>query len=327
MRALSIPLILLVVFSIHAQELPRVSSLAHTFSIVARDPDNGEMGIAVQSHWFSIGGTVTWAEAGLGAIATQSLVNPAFGPEGLKLLREGKNASEAVRILIESDEGRDYRQLAIVDAQGNIAGWTGSKCIAAAGHICGDNYSVQANMMLNDQVWPAMDKAFKTAKGNLAERMMLALEAAQQAGGDIRGKQSAAMLIVKGKPTGKVWEDRVIDLRVEDHPEPLVELRRLLQIDAAYKHMNAGDLAIEKNEVETALREYGLAEKLFPENLEMQYWHAVSLANIGKVQEAQPIFLEIFCRDPNWRTLTKRIYDVGLLNLEPKQLQRIIEIK
>jgi uncharacterized Ntn-hydrolase superfamily protein len=327
MRTLIIPLILLVVLSIHAQELSHLSSLVHTYSIVARDPDTGEMGVAVQSHWFSVGSTVTWAEAGIGAIATQSLVNPAFGPEGLKLLREGKSASEAVRILIEGDEGRDYRQLAIIDAQGNVAAWTGPKCIAAAGHICGNNYSVQANMMLNDHVWPAMDKAFKTAKGKLAERMMLALEAAQQAGGDIRGKQSAAMLIVKGKPTGKVWEDRAIDLRVEDHPEPLVELRRLLQVDAAYKHMNAGDLAIEKNEVETALREYGLAEKLFPDNLEMQYWHAVSMANIGRMDESLAIFREIFYRDSNWRTLTKRIYDVGLLNLEPKQLQRIIKVK
>jgi len=327
MRVLYIPIILLVVLSIHAQELPHLSSLVHTFSIVARDSVTGEMGVAVQSHWFSVGSVVTWAEAGVGAIATQSLVNPAFGPDGLKLLKEGKTVKQTMQILIESDAGRDYRQLAIVDAQGNVAAWTGPKCIVAAGHICGDNYSVQANMMLNAEVWPVMDRAFKTARGSLAERMMLALEAAQQAGGDIRGKQSAAMLIVKGKPTGKIWEDRVVDLRVEDHPEPLVELRRLLQVDAAYKHMNAGDLAIEKNDVETALREYGLAEKLFPDNLEMQYWHAVSLANLGKMDESLKIFRKIFKHDPNWRTLTKRIYDVGLLNLEPKQLQRIIEIQ
>lgn len=319
--------IVLSAFIIRTEAQLRTNPLVHTYSIVARDPQTGEMGVAVQSHWFSVGSIVTWAEAGVGAIATQSLVNPAFGPDGLRLLKEGKTAQEALKILIDADEGRDYRQLAIVDACGNVAAWTGPKCIAAAGHITGDNFSVQANMMLNDKIWPAMAKAFSTAKGNLAERMMLALEAAQAAGGDIRGKQSAAILIVKGKASGKIWEDRLIDLRVEDHPEPLVELRRLLRVDQAYKHMNAGDLAIEKKDVTTALREYGLAEKLFPENLEMQYWHAVSLANIGKIDEARSIFRGVFRRDPNWRTLTTRIYDVGLINVDKKQLELIIQEK
>src|SRR5580765_6959661 len=178
--------------------------LAHTFSIVARDPATGEMGVAVQSHWFSVGSLVSWAEAGAGAIATQSFVNPALGQEGLKLLKEGFPAQKVLDSLIGKDEGRDVRQFAIVDAHGKTAAWTGSKCIPEAGNITEQNFSVQANLMLNNQVWPAMAKAFKQANGRLAERLIAALEAGQAAGGDIRGKQSAAILVVKGKATGKL---------------------------------------------------------------------------------------------------------------------------
>jgi len=201
------------------------AKLAHTYSIVARDPQSGEMGVAVQSHWFSVGSIVPWAEAGVGAIATQSFVNVSFGPRGLQLLREGKTAAEVVKELIAADEGRDVRQLAIVDSKGNVAAHTGAKCVPEAGHHIGDNYSVQANLMLNDRVWPAMAEAFEASSGPLAERMIVALEAAQEAGGDIRGKQSAALVVVKARSTGKIWEDRVIDLRVEDHSEPVQELK------------------------------------------------------------------------------------------------------
>ena len=327
-----IPVIFLVVFSIttvysQASFFKSESPLTHTFSIVARDPSTGEMGVAVQSHWFSVGSAVSWAEAGVGAIATQSLVNVSFGPRGLELLKSGMTAKQVLDNLIASDTGRDYRQLAIVDVKGNVAAYTGKKCIPDAGHITGDNFSVQANLMANDKIWPAMDKAFRESEGPLAERMITALEAAQNAGGDIRGKQSAAILVVRGKSTGKVWEDRLIDLRVEDDPNPIVELRRLLRVHRAYEHMNNGDLAIEKNDMELAMKEYSTAEEMFPENLEMKYWHAVTLASIGKVDESLPLFKEVFLKDNDWRTLTPRLVPIGLLTVSEEDLNKILSLK
>ena len=298
--------------------------LAHTYSIVARDPQTGEMGVAVQSHWFSVGSLVPWAEAGVGAIATQSFVNVSFGPRGLELLKQGKTAEEVVKELIDADESRDARQLAIVDSQGNVAAHTGAKCVPAAGHHVGSNFSVQANLMLNDRVWPAMAKAFEASKGPLAERMIVALEAAQEAGGDIRGKQSAAILVVRAESTGRLWEDKLIDLRVEDHPEPVQELKRLLRVFRAYEHMNRGDLAMEKNDTDGALAAYSTANTMCPANLEMQYWHAVALANLGKMESALPIFREVFAKDRNWQVLTKRIPAVGLLDVSEQDLERIL---
>jgi len=301
--------------------------LAHTFSIVARDSVTGEVGVAVQSHWFSVGTIVSWGEAGVGAIATQSLVNPSFGPNGLELLKEGHTAQEALDILIAGDEGRDLRQLAIIDIQGNVAVYTGSRCIEAAGHHRGKNYSVQANMMKNDKVWPAMAKAFEFAKGPLAERMLAALDAAQAAGGDIRGKQSAALLVVAPKSTGQPWVDRIVDLQIADNPDPLVELRRQLSVHRAYEFMNQGDLAIEHGDVDGALKSYGSAEALFPDNEEMQYWHAVSLVNIGKLEDALPMFEKVFDRNADWIALTPRIVKSGLLDVTPEELSRILSMK
>ena len=210
---------------------PRVQPArpVHTFSIVARDPQTGELGVAVQSHWFSVGSIVPWAEAGIGAVATQSFVDPSYGKLGLDLMRAGKSAPDTLKSLLAGDEGRDVRQVAMIDAQGRVAAHTGSKDIQAAGHIVGRDYSVQANLMLDEKVWPAMSRAFETTKGDLAERMLAALDAAQEAGGDIRGRQSAALIVVSGKPTGRSWSDRLFDLRVDDHSEPLKELRRLVR--------------------------------------------------------------------------------------------------
>ncbi len=300
--------------------------LVHTYSIVAMDPETGEIGAAVQSHWFSVGSLVIWAEAGVGAVATQSFVNPAFGPEGLQLLKTGKSAREALDQLIAGDEGREFRQVAIIDARGNTAAWTGKKCIAEAGHHAEKYFSVQANLMLKNTVWSAMARAFKQTSGPLAERLIAALEAAQQEGGDIRGQQSAAILVVSGKPSGKVWQDRLIDLRVEDHPHPVAELKRLLRLHRAYEHMNRGDLAVEHGDEAAALREYSAAESLFPENLEMKYWHAVALVNMGRLPEALPLFKTIFSRDPNWKTLTPRLIPNGILNVTPEQLQTILQV-
>jgi len=280
----------------------------------------------VQSHWFSVGPIVPWAEAGVGAVATQSFVDPSYGKNGLELMRAGKSAPDALKELLEKDEGREVRQVAMIDAQGRVDAWTGKNDIQAAGHIVGKNFSVQANLMLNDKVWPAMARAFENTKGDLADRMLAALDAAQAVGGDIRGRQSAAMVVVTGKPTGQAWKDRIFDLRVDDSPQPLLELRRLVKLQRAYNHMNAGDLAVEKKDNEGALREYGAAEKLVPNNAEMIYWHAVALVNMGRVDESLPLFRRVFAMDRNWITLTPRLPKSGLLPDDPKLIQKIVSV-
>jgi uncharacterized Ntn-hydrolase superfamily protein len=317
---------LFLVDNVNAQ-ISRENQLVHTYSIVAKDKVTGEMAVAVQSHWFSVGTIVSWGQSGVGVVATQSFVNPAFGPDGLKLLKEGKDAKQAVDILMEGDEGRDFRQLAVLDNEGIVSAYTGKKCIASAGHIVGDNFSVQANMMLNDRVVPAMAEAFeKNAKLPLAERIIKVLQAAEKAGGDIRGRQSAALIVVDPDPAPHPWQDKKIDIRVDDHAEPLSELQRILQVHRAYEHMNRGDLAVETGDMKTALKEYGAAEQMFPDNLEMKYWKAVALANNQRLSEALPIFREVFSADENWRELTRRLPDSGLLNLPEEQLKNILDL-
>jgi uncharacterized Ntn-hydrolase superfamily protein len=299
----------------------------HTYSIVARDPATGQLGVAVQSHWFSVGPIVPWVEAGVGAVATQSFVDPSYGPKGLALMKSGTSAPDALKQLLAKDDGRDVRQVAMIDAKGRVDAWTGPKDIQAAGHRVGQNYSVQANLMLNDTVWPAMAKAFESAKGDLADRMLAALDAAQAAGGDIRGRQSAALIVASGTPTGQPWVDRVFDLRVDDQAEPLQELRRLVTLQRAYNHMNAGDLAVEKKDNAAAQREYSAAEKLVPTNAEMVFWHAVALVNMKRVDESLPLFKRAFSADQNWRTLVTRLPKSGLLPDEKAVIDRIVGIK
>jgi uncharacterized Ntn-hydrolase superfamily protein len=320
-------LLLFVFISVPLDQTPRTPTRpVHTYSIVARDPQTGELGVAVQSHWFSVGPIVAWAEAGVGAVATQSFVDPSYGKNGLDLMRSGKSAPETLKELLAKDEGREVRQVAMIDAQGRVDAWTGKNDIQAAGHIVGTNFSVQANLMLNDKVWPAMARAFENTRGDLAERMLAALDAAQAAGGDIRGRQSAALIVVTGKPTGQAWKDRTFDLRVDDNPEPLKELRRLVRLQRAYNHMNAGDLAVEKKDNEGALREYSAAERLVPDNAEMIYWHAVALVNMGRVDESLPLFRKVFAMDRNWITLTPRLPKSGLLPDDPKLIERIVSV-
>lgn len=322
-----LPLLLLALGIVAAASLAqeRLRPL-HTYSIVARDPATGELGVAVQSHWFSVGALVTWAEAGVGAVATQSFIDPAYGPLGLQLMRAGKTAPQALAGLIAADPGEAVRQVAMIDARGNVAVHTGSKCIPAAGHFVGENFSVQANLMLNEKVWPAMAAAYQNTDGDLANKMLAALDAAQAVGGDIRGKQSAAILIVSGSNTGRPWVDRIMDLRVEDHPEPLKELRRLVHVHRAYQHMNAGDLAVEHNDMDKALAEYGAAQKMMPDNLEMAYWTAVALVNAGRLDDSLPLFQKVFAGDPNWATLTPRLPQVGLLRVDEIQLKKILSM-
>lgn len=302
-------------------------SLAHTFSIVARDSATGEMGVAVQSHWFSVGTSVSWAEAGVGAVATQSFTNKSFGLRGLALLRSGLTAQRALDSLLATDEGRDVRQVAIVDKEGNVATHTGKGCIDYAGHIKGAGFSVQSNMMLTDNVPQAMATVFERSKGRkLAERLLITLEAAQAAGGDIRGRQSAALIVVPGQSGGQPWNERPVDLRVDDHPAPILELERLYTVQTAYEHMNKGDLAVEKSDMKKAMEEYNAAMKLFPQNLEMQYWTAVTLANNKEVEKAMPLFKKVFAAGGNWKELTRRLPKVALLTVSDADLKRILRL-
>lgn len=326
--ALSLLSLFLIVCPSMAQVHPETGDpLAHTYSIVARDASTGEMAIGVQSHWFSVGTIVSWGRSGVGVVATQSFVNPAYGPNGLDLMEEGSDAEEALQLLVSADRGRDYRQVAFLDANGVVSAFTGKSCISSASHLIGENYSVQANMMLNDDVVPAMSKAFLDhADLPLAERVLRVMQAAQTAGGDIRGKQSAALIVVGPHKVEEVWSDKKIDLRVDDHQYPLKELERLLKVHRAYDHMNRGDLAVEHQDMELALEEYGAAEKMFPRNLEMKYWKAVALANNGRIEEALPIFDYVFERDNNWRTLTERLPASGLLTVSDAELDKILKL-
>ncbi|RPI13905.1 MAG: DUF1028 domain-containing protein [Ignavibacteriae bacterium] len=328
MKIIIISLLSFIYMNTYSQQVfDKNSPLVHTYSIVARDTVTGEIGVAVQSHWFNVGSVVGWGEAGVGVIATQSFVNPAFGIQGLEMLKKGKSPQQVVDELIVSDEGRDMRQLAVMDAKGNSASYTGKGCIDAAGNIAENNVSVQANMMVNAEVWPAMLKAFKETSGPLAERMISALEAAQETGGDIRGKQSASIMIFTGVNSGKPWADKLMDLRVEDNAEPVKELKRLVKVYRAYEHMNNGDLAVEKGNMELAMKEYSAAEEMFPDNAEMKYWHAVTLANKGNVDEALPLFKAVFEMDNNWRILTERLPKVNLLTVSNNDYKKIIEVK
>lgn len=311
---------------VNAQHTLKGDPFAHTFSIVARDEKTGDLAVGVQSHWFSVGTSVSWGEAGVGVVATQSFTNKSFGIRGLQLLKEGKTAQEALDELLRTDEGREVRQVAIADAKGNVAVHTGKKCIDFAGHRKGTNYSVQANMMLNSTVPAAMAAAFeKNSALPLPERVLSALNAAQAAGGDIRGRQSAVLLVVKGKATEEPWNDNhLVDLRVDDAEQPLGELARLLRTHRAYEYMNNGDLATEKNDMKAAMELYGAAMKLFPKNLEMQYWTAIALANTKQVPKAVTMLRGIYAQDGNWRELTRRLPKVGLLTVSEPELAQLV---
>lgn len=297
-----------------------------TYSIVARDAATGELGVAVQSHWFSVGSIVPWAEAGVGAVATQSFVEPSYGPLGLARMKKGEAPAQALQSLLAADPHPAVRQVAFVDAQGRAAAHTGDGCIPAAGHRTGEGYSVQANLMLSREVPDAMAKAFEAARGPLAERLVAALEAAETVGGDIRGKQSAALLVVRAKASERPWTDRLVDLRIEDAPRPLAELRRLLTLHRAYERMNRGDEAMAAGKLEDALREYASAESMVPDNDEFVFWHAVTLAGVDKLDEALPVFARAFRMNPSWMLLVPRLVQVKQLPATPGLAERILAV-
>lgn len=301
--------------------------LAHTFSIVARDSATGEMGVAVQSHWFSVGTIVSWGKAGVGVVATQSFVNKSFGPSGLSMLESGLSPRATLDSLLAADPGRAVRQVAILDTKGRVAAHTGTKCIQYACHIEGQAYSVQANMMLGPDVCSAMQQSMEASVGKaLGERLTLALEAAQAVGGDFRGQQSAAVLVVRGDSSDSPWDDVVLDLRVDDHATPIKEIRRLYQVHLAYEHMNQGDLYVEVNNMPAAMQEYNAARELLPAQVELQFWTALTLANVGQVEEALPMFKAIFEEEPIWRIILPRLAAVGLVTLPEDGLERILRL-
>jgi len=304
--------------------------LAHTYSIVARDPATGALGVAVQSHWFQVGAVVPWARAGVGAVATQSFVEPAYGPRGLELMAGGWSPEAALDKLLAADEARAVRQVGMVDAAGRVAAWTGEKCIAAAGHQTGDGYAVQANLMDRATVWPAMARAYEAALADPAVdfpgALLAALEAAEAEGGDIRGRQSAALLVVRAQTTGDPWRDRLVDLRVDDAPEPLAELRRLLVLHRAYEEMNAGDEAMAESDFAAALGHYARASKLAPDIAELPFWQAVTLFVEGREDEALEIFRRVFAADRRWVELVPRLPASDLLPDDPAKIEKILAV-
>jgi uncharacterized Ntn-hydrolase superfamily protein len=316
-------LVLAILTMVFSQKISSIRPIS-TYSIVALDETTGELGVAVQSHWFSVGFLVPWAKAGVGAVATQSFVKVDYGPDGLQLMESGMKAADALKTLTSKDEGEAVRQVGMIDIKGNVAAHTGSRCIKYAGHIVGENYSVQANMMANGTVPKAMAVAFEETKGDLADRMMAALEAAEAEGGDIRGKQSAAMVIVSGEPSGVDWKDTKLSLRIEDHPTPLIELKRLIRVHRAYQHANMGDHYMETEEIDKALIEYSKAAEYYPENPELPYWSAIALANVGRLEEALPVFQSVFQRNPDLKTMTPRLVKSGLLPDDKSLISKIM---
>jgi uncharacterized Ntn-hydrolase superfamily protein len=296
-----------------------------TYSIVARDEKTGEMGVAVQSHFFSVGSVVTWARAGVGAVATQAMVDVKYGPLGLELMAGGKSADEALKALLRADPSSDSRQVAMVDSKGRVSAHTGAKCLPHAGHITGHGFSCQGNIMRNDRVWGAMKKSFEKNRAiPLAERMVSALEAAEEAGGDIRGKQSSAILVVSSEPKPNHWEGRSVDLRVEDHPAPVPELRRLLRYQRGYEWANRGDDFLTVKDYPKALEAYAKAYALVPEVDELKFWSGIGLLASGRTEKGEDVLQEVIAKDRNWAQVMKGVAKVGSPPISPDVLQRIL---
>jgi uncharacterized Ntn-hydrolase superfamily protein len=277
-----------------------------TYSIVARDPDTGELGVAVQSHWFSVGSIVTWARPGVGAVATQANVEAAYGPRALALLADGATAPEALERLVAADPGGPSRQVAVLDAAGRVGVHTGSKCMAHAGHITGQGVSCQANIMASERVWPAMLEAFTAGAGSksLTVRLLDALDAAEREGGDLRGRQSAAILVVPAE--GEPWHT-VVSLRVEDHPEPLPELRRLVDLQSAYRLADEADELLNAGRHEEAGRLYVQASERAPGNHELLFWAGLGTAAAGEHDAGVAMVRRAIELQPTWRELLPRL--------------------
>ncbi len=275
-----------------------------TYSIVARDAETGELGVAVQSHWFAVGAVVTWARPGVGAVATQAIAEIAHGPRIVSLLDAGADAPKALADSLAVDPGASVRQVAAVDANGGVAAHTGPDCIPFAGHATGQEVSCQANMMASETVWPAMLAAYEGAKGTLAARLLAALDAAEAEGGDVRGRQSAAILVVPAR--GEPWET-VVSLRVDDDPEPLAELRRLLRLHEAYEVAEQADSLVGEGRHGEAARLYRQASELAPESAELRFWAGLGLAQAGELDAGVGLVRDVIGPEPQWRELLDRL--------------------
>lgn len=286
-----------------------------TYSIVARDRDTGQLGVAVQSKYFSVGSVVSWAEPGVGAVATQSTAEISHGPRGLELMRQGRSAAEVLAELTAADELRESRQVGMVDANGGAASHTGQGCIAAAGHMVGDGYSCQANLMLRDSVWGAMAGAYESAHGELPERLLAALDAAENEGGDLRGRQSVALLVVSGDRSLPAWR-KEMELRVEDHPDPLGEIRRLLGLRRAFDRVDVvEEVLLKGGDPATALRELETFADLGDPNID--FTRAIGLAMAGRVEEARALVTRLVAIAPGWAVAGRRFADAGVIPDDP----------
>jgi uncharacterized Ntn-hydrolase superfamily protein len=275
-----------------------------TYSIVAHDPETGELGVAVQSHWFSVGPIVPWARPGVGAVATQANAAVAYGPRALDALERGEAPADALARLVAEDPQRASRQAAIVAAGGAVAAHTGAGCLRFAGDIQGDGVSCQGNIMASAAVWPAMLEAFADADGTLTRRLLTALFAAEGAGGDLRGRQSAAILVVPA--AGEPWET-VVSLRVEDHPEPLVELERLVRLSEAYRLAGRGDECVAAGRFEEAARLFRDAAEAAPECDELRFWAGLGAAQSGDMDAALDHVRAAIAVNDGWRELLARL--------------------
>lgn len=290
-----------------------------TYSIVARDPETGRFGVAVQSHYLGVGPVVPWLEAGVGAVATQASVNISFGPLGLELLRAGRSAEEVVAALVASDAQAQVRQLGVVDATGGAAAHTGTDCIPACGHIVGEGFTVQGNLLERDTCWPAMAAAYRSALAEglpFVERLLRAMEAAEAEGGDVRGRQSAAIMIVSADLQQAAWRGRLMDMRIEDHPDPVPELRRIVAMQLAYNLLD--DEGDEAKAGKTGAERYAQARQLSPDAYELCFWKGVELATGGDVEGARRELQIAFAADTRWRTTLQHLADAGREGVTPE---------
>jgi uncharacterized Ntn-hydrolase superfamily protein len=284
-----------------------------TYSIVARDADTGALGVAVQSATFQVSPPVPWAEAGVGAVATQASANVGLGPLGLDHMRGGASAEEALAEALATDAGADRRQVAMIDATGRTAAHTGSHCIPAAGHMSEAGVSVQANLVWRNSVWLAMLEAYHAAEGDLAARLLAALDAAEAEGGDLRGRQSAAILVVGGERTDRPWEHVLMDLRVDDHDDPLTELRRLVGLHRAWAAFRRSDELERAGQPEAALEAERLATEAEPDAVELAFWHGLSLVREGRAVDAGPYLRRAVARDHGFAELLPRLAEAGIV--------------
>jgi uncharacterized Ntn-hydrolase superfamily protein len=295
-----------------------------TYSIVARDPQTGELGIAVQSHWFAAGATVPWAEAGVGAVATQAFLEMSYGPRGLDLLRQGATAQETLDRLVADDPDENVRQVGIVDAYGNVAAHTGDRTIPAAGHTVGEAFTCQANMMWQDTVWDAMASAYSGAEGDLANRLLAALDAAEGERGDIRGRQAAGILIVGADRLDEPWRGVRMHLHADDHPEPNAELRRLVGIHRAYEHLERSEELELEHDAAGVKREREAALAAGPDVLEVKYWAAIAMATEGRYGEARTLMDSVDQHGDGWRELLLRLVAGELMDIPPEAAERLL---